>query len=472
MRFIRRGLALILSLLMLLMMLPVAAAEVPFLQHEEAWMPLLSGMPVEAVITADVTSCMPYDEERLAMLRQVTDELTMRIRTSGEVGSVTILVGATEAMTMAVRGREAQLSFMSQLSFAAGDDPMGKLLGGSTAFSMPYGLSAEAETLLEDGWTLLLALEEPLAEYGKRKNVRTTITDMGLARTCTDYTISANKVDVLLPMLLDNCPDGWLREILSGLTFSGKQTLRVYRDENGVPLRMEYNGTCGLEGNLRTVKLVWRMRRDDVAYRDEVTLTSPAKSGTNKNNLEFERVLTKNKQGAWELEGSFTYTVVADRQTTTRKGDFSLVNAATDSADVVTGEVTLQQKLPGQDAFDGVRIAPEMTLSAENGSPVITGSVTVSTLNGKDVLDSAVLHIDMYPFAGVIWQEREEVIDLDQLSAEELAVLQADVTYGAAVSLVRPLIMLLGDTADWFFRDMLPEQIQRITDAANIVVLE
>lgn len=457
---------------MLLSLLPSASAEVPFLQHADEWLPLLSAMPVEAVITAEVTSCMPYDEERLAMLRQVTDELTMCLRAAGEEGSVTILVGATEALTMSTRGSEAQLSTMPEMSFTASSDPMGMLLGSSTEVSAPYGLSADAETLLEDGWSLLLALEEPLAEYGKRKNVRTAITDMGLARTCTDYTIAANKVDVLLPMLLESCPDGWLREILSGLTFSGKQTLRVYRDENGVPLRMEYNGTCGPEGNLRTVKLVWRMRRDDVAYRDEVTLTSPAKTGTNKNTLEFTRVLKKNKQGAWELEGSFTYTVVFNRETTTRKGSFSLMNAATDTADVVTGEVTLQQKLPGQDAFEGISLAPEMTLSASDGVPAVTGSVTVSTLRGKDVLDSAVLHIDLHPFAGVIWQEREETIDMDLLSPDELATLQADVTYGAAAALVRPLILLLGDTADWFFRDMLPEQIQRITDAANTVVIQ
>ena len=471
MRLIRKGLALFLSLLMLLTAIP-ASAEAPFLQHADEWLPLLSAMPVEAVITADVISCMPYDEDRVAMLRQVTDELTMRLRVAGEEGSVTILVGATEALTMSTRGNEAQLSCLPEMTFTASDDPMGRLLGDSTEVSAPFGLSAEAETLLEDGWTLLLALEEPLAPYGNRKNVKTNITDMGLARTCTDYTIPAGKVDLLLPMLLENCPEGWLKEILSGLTFSGKQTLRVYRDENGIPLRMEYNGTCGPEGNLLTVKLVWRMRRDDVAHRDELTLTSPAKTGTNKNNLEFSRVLKKNKQGAWELEGSFTYTVVFNRETTTRKGTFSLVNASTDTADVVTGEVTLQQKLPGQDDFAGFRFAPEMTLSAADGVPAVSGSVTVSTLRGKDVLDSAVLHIDLHPFAGVIWQEREETIDMDLLSPAEMAALQADVTYGTAAALVRPLIMLLGDTADWFFRDMLPEQIQRITDAANTVVIQ
>ena len=466
MRLIRRGIALC---LLLSLLLTSALAEAPFLQHTAGW--TLEGVPLEVELRADVESLIPYDEERLAMLTQVTDVLSMRLRTGTDEGSVTIRVGQTEALTMAYLEDAVQLSCIPEMAFTTqSGDPMGMLLGASTAVEMPYGLRADAETLLDDGWTLLMALEEPLAPYGKVKNVKTNITDIGVARTCTDYTINAGSVEVLAPMLLENCPEGWLREILSGLTFTGKQTLRVYRDADGVPLRMEYNGSCGPEGNLRTVKLVWRMRRDDVARRDEVTLTSPAKSGTNKNTLEFERVISRNKQGAVVMEGSFTYTVTLDKQTTTRKGSFELTNACSDSADVITGEVTLQQKLPGEDAFAGISFAPDMTLGGAPDAPEFSGTITISTLNGKNVLDNVVLHIDLHSSTTSDWEECEESLDLDQLTPGELEALQADVSLGVASSLVRPLIILLGDQADWFFRDMLPEQIERITDASMNVV--
>lgn len=467
MRLIRRGIALC---LLLALLMTSALAEAPFQQHTAGW--TLEGVPVEVELRADVQSLMPYDEDRLAMLTQVTDVLSMRLRTGMDEGSVTIRVGQTEALTMAYLEDAVQLSCVPEMSFTTqSGDPMGLILGASTAVETPYGLRADAETLLDDGWTLLLALEEPLAPYGKVKNVKTSITDMGVARTCTDYTINAGSVDVLAPMLLENCPEGWLRDILSCLTFSGKQTLRVYRDADGVPLRMEYNGACGPAGDMRTVKLVWRMRRDDVARRDEVTLTSPAKSGTNKNTLEFERVISRNKQGAVVMEGSFTYTVTLDKQTTARKGSFSLTNAGTDAADVITGEVTLQQKLPGEDAFAGIRFAPDMILAGTPDEPEFTGTITCSTLNGKNVLDCVVIHIDLHPCTVSDWKESEETLDLDQLTPEELAALQSDVALGVASSLVRPLIILLGDQADWFFRDMLPEQIRRITDASMNVVI-
>ena len=461
MRYIRRGIAL---LMLLALLFTTALAEVPFLHHSDGW--TLEGVPLEAVLTADVTSLMPYDEDRLAMLTPVTDVLSLRLRAGEEQGSVAILVGRTEALTLSYQGGEAQLSCIPEMSFRSQEDVVDKLLGGSTEVSAPYGLRADAETLLEDGWVLLESTLTSFEGWGKRKSVKTSITDMGLARSCTDYTIPKESVDEMKQLLLDGCPEGWLREIIESLTFSGKQTLRVYRTEDDVPLRMEYNGTCGPEGNLRTVKLVWRMRRDDTAHRDEVMLTSPAKSGGNKNTLEFERVITTNRQGAVEMKGSFTYTVTADRQTTTRKGEFDLTNAFTDAADVLTGEVTLQQKL------SGLTVAPEITIAGTNDAPVVTGFVMVSSLKGKNVLDSARITLDLRRCESFPWESREESIDLDVLTEEELAALQGDVATGVAASLVRPLILLLGDSAEWFFRDLLPEQVQRINDAARQVVNE
>lgn len=467
MRSFKRLTALVLTVLMLL---SAAMAEAPFLQHADGW--TLEHTPLEVRLSASVTAHMPFDDDRLAMLTAVLENLSLRVTTGQDEGSVSIFVGSTEALRMAYLDDAAQLSCIPAYAFRADEDPMGLLLGGSTAVTMPYGLRGDAETLLDDGWTMMNALLPEIENYGKRKSVKTNITDMGLAHSCTDYTIPKGDEDLLRETLLRLCPDGWLKEIITSLTFSGKQTLRVYRTEDGVPLRMEWNGTAGPEGNLRTVKLVWRTRRDDVAHRDEITLTSPAKTGTNKNSLTFERIISTNQQGAVELEGSFTYTVTADKQTTTRKGEFELTNAFTDEADVLSGSVTLQQKLPGEDAFAGLTFTPELTIAGTQEEPQITGTLGVSGLMGKNVRENAKLRLSVTRNEDSYWTGCEETIDLGQLTAQELAQLQAQVQLEVAEALVRPLIILMGGEADWFFRDMSPEQIQRITDAANTVVFE
>ena len=468
MRMMRNLVALCLALMMLC---APALAEAPFLMHTKGW--TLESTPLSVKLTADVTSLIPYDDDRFAMLKVITDKLSLRISTDGDAGSVTIGVAMTDALTLAYRGEAVQISTIPEMTFTSSENVMDKLLGESTTGFSLYGLRGDAETLLDDGEALLLSLLPEIEAYGKRKNVKTNISDMGMARSCTDYTVPKDDVEQLKETLLSLCADGWLREIIAGLTFSGKQTLRVYCTEDEVPLRMEYNGTCGPEGNLRTVKLVWRMRRDDVARRDEVTLTSPAKTGSNKNTLEFERVISTDKSGTISMKGSFSYTVTADRLTTTRKGEFDLNNACTEEADVVSGDLTLPQKLPGEDSFAGVTIIPQVTLGGTAESPAIAGTVEVSTLNGKNVLDHATIRMTVQRGEGIRWVETEETLDMDVLTNEELAVLQQDVASGVASAIVRPLILLMGGEADWFFRDMPEESVDRIVDAVdNVVIFE
>lgn len=448
-----------------------ALAGAPFLRHAEGWS--MEGVPLEATLSADVTTHMPYDDDRMAMLQPVINNLSLRLSAGEDGGSVTILVGQSEALTLSYRGNAAQVSSIPETAFTSAGDPVSRLLGSAPTEMSMYGLRSDAETLLDDGWVLLDALTPALEEYGKRKSVKTSIADMGTARSCTDYTIPKDDAEALKETLLSLCPEGWLKEIISGLTFSGKQTLRVYRTADEVPLRMEYNGTCGPEGNLRTVKLVWRMRRDDTAHRDEVTLTSPAKSGTNKNTLEFERVIRTNKAGAVEMDASFTYTVTLDKKTTTLKGTADLTNAYTDEADVVTGKVTLQQKLPGESVFSGITLAPDLMISGSQDAPLISGNIGVSELSGKNVLEAATVYLLLRRGGDAAWEAPGSTVDLDAMSADELSALQQKVMAGAATALVKPLIILMGDSADWFFRDMSPDAVQQIIDAADsVVVLE
>jgi len=457
--------------LVLMMLCTTALAEVPFLIHSQGW--TLNGTPLDVTLSADVTSRMPYDEDRIAMLKAVTDNLSVQLTTGTDEGSVAILIGQSEAVRLSYLDNEVQISTVPELSFTTASDPLEALLGASAGAEPElFGLSAESETLLDDGWVILSGIDPALSAYADRRNVKTSITDMGTARSCTDYTIPKGEAEQLKETLLQLCPDGWLKEIIGSLTFSGKQTFRIYRTADEVPLRMEYNGTCGPEGNLRTVKLIWRTRRDEKGHRDEVTLTSPAKSGGNKNTLEFKRLIKESKSGKIEMTGSFTYTVTADKKTTVRKGEFDLTNVYTKESDAVTGSFTLQQKLPGEDRYAGITISPDMTITGSEDDPRITGTIEVKTLSGKNVLDQAKISVAAVRSEGSHWEAREDTLDLDALSGEELDMLQTDVLNGAASQIVRMLIILMQEDADWFFRDLPPETVQRIIDASDRVVME
>lgn len=455
--------------LMLLVLVTTAAAEVDFLHHADGWS--LESTPVEVMLSAEVMTHMPYDDDRLAMLTQIIDELRLKLVTGQDEGGVTVYVGNSAALTLAYLDSAVQLSCLPQYGFTASEDPIGKLLGTTSSDMSLYGLSDDKEALLDDGWVLLNAIPSAFNDYADRRNVKTSITDMGTARSCTDYTIPQSKAESMKELLLSLCPDGELKELIRSISFSGKQTLRVYCDADEVPLRMEYNGNCGPEGNLRKVKLVWRMRRDDTAYRDEIALTSPALSGSNKNNLDFSRVVTTNKAGATTLEGSFSYTVTIDKQTTTTKGTFDLMNAFTGDADVISGSITLQQKLPDDEYFNGISFEPNLTVSGTADDPLITGSVLVSGLYGKNTIEQARISLALSQAEDSLWEARDEMINLDELTGSELIELRESVNAAITTALVRPLIILLDSSAEWFFRDMPQEAVDEIVDAAGSVLI-
>lgn len=465
MHIAKRMLVLCLSLLVLMM--TTAQAEVPFMVHSVGWN--WEDTPVDVLLKADVDTHMPFDEERLAMLTPITDMLSLHLVTGEDAGRVTIGMADEELLALQYRGNAVQLSCLPDCTYTAAEDPMSLLLWADTTFAGGYEalhLSPNGESLLTDGAILLEKIPEAFESYGKRSKNTLNISGYGQAAYRIDYTVAATKVEPMKETLLSICPEGWLREIISGLTFSGKQTLRVYYSADDVILRMEYNGGCGPEGDLRTVKLVYKLRHDDTVDKDYVELTSPAKKGKNKNNLTLERTVETNKKGERVIKGDFTYSVTQDNVASIWKGQFDLKNAFTASSDVLSGSAAFEYKLNGAEKYEGITLEPQLTISGTEASPVVNGTLTVTEEYAGKVTEKAVISIDLKRAEDLAWVERPIVVDLSGMDASALAAVQQDVAAVVATTLVRPLIVKMGAEAQWFFRDLPAEAIQSIIDAA------
>lgn len=460
-----------LCLVLLLLMLNAALAETSFLVHSSDWN--LKDTPVEVWLAADVDTHMPFDDDRLALLTPLIDQLSLRLVTGEDEGLVTVDIAGQEVLHLQYRGNEAQLSSVQDVTYTAESDPLSLLLGADVSVEGGYellGLSREGESLLDDGAVLLNGIPAVFDEYGKRSQSTTEISGYGLSAYRFDYTIAADQADVVQALLLSVCPEGWLRQIIEGLTFSGKQTLRIYYDENDVLLRAEYNGTCGPEGDLRTVKVVVRSRHDDEVDKDYLEVTSPAKKGKNKNNLTFERTSSINKQGQRVLEGEYSYTVTKDEVTSIRKGQFNLTNAFTDTADVISGTATFQSKLNDAEKYDSISLSPELTISGSPEAPVISGTLTVTEEYADRTTEQAVLSVRLNRAEPLVWTERSQTVNLSGLTPEALADVQNQAASSIATAIVHPLIVMMGEDAQWFFKDLPQDAVQSIIDAAEMPV--
>ena len=467
MHIVKRILAICLSLSILMM--TCARAEIDFLVHSKDfdW----QSTPVKVWIKAAVEKHMPFDDERFATLKPLLDMMSIQLVTGEDSGLVTIFIDEYEALSLQQQDNLVRLSTMQDTVFTAQNDPVSMLLGEDVSIASGYdalGMSEEGESLITHGAALINALPDALSKYGKRSTNTTNIVGYGKAAYRIDYTIQANKSQDFHQILLAHCPEGWLNRILSSIAFSGKRTLRMYFTAEDVLLRAEYNGACGPEGDVRTVKLIFKCQYTDTFRKDYVELTSPAKKGNNKNNLTFERVIQMNDQGHCAVEGNFTYSVIHDGISDIRKGAFDLINACTENADVITGSLTLENKLNDAEKYSALTVIPNLSISVADSLPCINGTLTITEQYAGKTTEHAVLTIDLQPAEQLQWQSADLVTDLDALSADALIDIQQDVAMSVATAIVHPLILMLGADAQYFFRELPEDAVQNILDAAEM----
>ena len=454
-------------LILLVLMMNAALAEVPFLMHSNGW--TWEGVHVDVLLKADVNTHMPFDEDRLAMLTPITDMLSMHLVTGEDEGLVSVSAMDEELLTMQYKGNAVQLSSMPGITYTAEADPMSALLGADVSSDGVYELlelDPRGEKLITDGRALLEGIVNALSEQGKKAKNTTSISGYGRAAYTMEYSFTANKAENLKTVLVENCPEGWLKEIIAGLTFSGKQTIRMHFSQEDVLIRMEYNCSCGPKDNLRTVKLIYKFRHDGEMDKDHIELTSPAKKGKNKNTLTFDRTVQTNKSGARSMTGSFKYTKTKDSVTSVWDGTFGLFNAFTDESDVLTGEFTLEKKLNGAEKVDAITLTPNLTISGTAEEPVVLGTLTIEEKYAGRVTEQAVVSIDLKRAQPLSWNETVQQIDLSAQDEAALLKTQQDVAASLAEAVVRPLILKMGKDAQWFFRDLSDEAVQAILDAA------
>lgn len=464
----RKVLRWLVMLLLCLCMTSGAMAEIVFLPQIADWNLTL---PLEVTLTADVTTHMPFDDDRCAQLNALLKHLSLRLNTSPEENGMWSRVGVRvdekEALYLIQHEGEdsasLQFSFQPDTVYTAQSDGLNGLLGAFTDISI-YGLDGGEQAWLEDGYAMLNAIDASLESYKKEAAIKTAIKSMGTARKKITYTVPKADASVMAQAIAQHCPEGELRQLLTSLTYSGQQKLILWLSADGDMLRAEYAGNCGVDGDhLRKVSIVWRMRRDDTAIRDDLTVKTPAVKGTDYNTLNYDREIVEGKKNKVTYESEFTYSWKADGKKTTLSGEVDLTNTPSGEKAELTGTITVKQLLPGEDTSTSVKIKPELTLGSDEGTPVVSGKVTVQELRGKNVLEEAAIGVEAsagsyldHAFAGA-------AIDLASMTDEQHTALSE-----AMSSALLPHLVLLPQEDTLYLSADLPEDVwQRIVEAAQ-----
>ena len=445
-------------------------AEVAFLPMIADWD--LDAVPLELTLSADVTAYASFDENRLPQLTSLMKHLGLRITRQPMVdetkNTVSVLVDGEEAITLDLQENDeasmAWFSFLPDVTYT-GDNPLATLLGTSSEPFTLYGLDGSEGAWITEADHLINVLEAILAPYltGETK-VKTDIKNMGTARLRQNYTITKNEAAKLTALLAGACPEGRLKELIAGLIFSGKQTVKVFRDEEHRPLRLEWTGHLGTdEEHLRNVTLTWRMRRDDSAYRDEISLTSPALKGTDNNKLTWSCAVAPDKKtGNMVLSGNLSYTRNENKQKTVLTGEFKLTAEEEGYDTRVTGSATIQQQLPGENTATGYAFEPNLLVMGSSENPAVEGTLTVSNLSGKKTLDQAIITLTLRKVDYASRPMDRQTVDLATLNSEAIEATRQQVNTALSSALLRRLVQVPLEDLDYLFMDLPEETVQAI----------
>ena len=461
-------------LAVLCLMIGSAAAEIELVPQIHEWD---VAAPLEVTLQAEALTHMPYDDLRRDQLNGLLKHMALRMNTTvadGEdIGRVALQVDGRDVAWMLQKEIAAEtqlrLSWQPGVTYSASDDAMESMAVELPEISL-RGIDVEKQQWLEDGPVILAGMGEALDDYKKTEKIKTTIKNMGVARMKVYYTVPKSKAELFGNAIADAAPDGsTLGNFLAGLTFSGQQKLIVWLDAEGKMLRAQYDGKCGKdEDSLRQVNLVWRMCRTEEAVRDDITLKTPAVKGEDYNTLTMTRNLVKDENGTVTVDGKYSYTARQDKHKDTISGEGKLTAMPEEDGTRLAGTVTLKRKQTGDDYALATVLKPDVLLGSAGQTPVISGTVQVQDMYGDNVVEDAIIHVDVAEGEELLWEDAFVTVDMNAMDEQQQAEMLAGLS-GAVV----PHLVLLPQEDTLFLSADLPEDVwQKIVEAARNTLLE
>ncbi len=416
-----------------------------------AWEELLE-QPWEATLSAQARAVVPLDDARTEELNALLRHITLHLAWNpGEViwGAVTARVDGEQVLRLeqwSGGGRTAVLVPGSGTALVSAGDPLGIILG-EDALPDWDALPGWALTWLEDADRLVENLAG--AEGSSGKKVNQSVQSAGTAVRQLTWKTGAGDGDVLWRTVVEACPEGALRDILSGLASGGKQSLVLLLDKKGDVLKVTYTGALKpREGEVRNVSLTWRRRRGETLF-DKVTLKTPDKAGKVRNNLVFERSAKDTKKGR-SLTVTFTWDDKTETDRDYVKGDVQLV-----AGEQLTGTVKLTRERSGTEkAKTALNLKPALSVTRSEGQTRLNGSLTWELKEDGHLSGGWTLRVDMRPLGEEVPAFPAETAELDGMSPEEVQAVNQQMLQTVTPGLIRALVLLPREDTLFLSRDL------------------
>lgn len=351
-----------------------------------------------------VNEWQPFGSDTVEMLNETLDAIRVKATLLREDTHMGFHVGGEELFSIDEVERNGRLALTTSLLpnrvlEAGAISPMDLLSGNEMAAVPAFDLNAaidEMENCYE-------ALTEAIIPYATEKAANYKISGIGYARWVRLAKLTAADSAQLLPQIIRVLGCGMeqpFREQLQTLTCGEGFTIALYFDEeNGTPLALYMKGNVYLAPEDKwTLAYQWAFVREDAkekdTYRYELQQLKAPK---------HKRII----EGEWQRTGEgeemqFTRQCKLNirddtrNQTITNKDKLQLTHQG-DQHRLTGSLVTNTKENVGEESAVVLTITPELTLTSETGSGVLSGVVRLAEAKGKTVYRDLSFVLDEAP---------------------------------------------------------------------------
>lgn len=436
-----------------------------------------SGKSMEVALSAEMTQQMPFDEVRLGWLNDLVRHMRLVIRTSAseqqeQISQVSLQIDGSQVVGVTVKRsggtEQAQFNVQPGVVYEGGEgiSALSILPGYVEPTEGIYGVDGTQKQWLEDGEALMYAVLNRYEEEISDKSQRTKINGFATAERRKTLTIAKSDAEDFRQVLLELCPDGKLKELLSGIVFGSKLSFVFNTMEDGTVVRLNLTGRAGVDSkHQRQVNLTVKLLGDEDGEKMSIELKSPAVEGQGNdyNTLIYDSEWAKDG-GKTALESSFTYTRRIDKKKTITSGKADLTRTEAAEGAQVQGTVSLENDPPEEDNAEGVTLDINLNI---RGEAQLDGTIKAERLfNGKEQ-QSAIIELEAREGAPMMWELPRETISLASLTPEQQTEMGEKLSRKVAAAVIRPLVLLPREETYYLSYDMPDDLWQQIVDAAQ-----
>lgn len=354
----------------------------------------------------ELNELQPFGKEITALLNETLAAIRVKATMIREDTRMAVWVNGEELFAVEEVQRDNRRALTTSLlpnrvleAGLSDPSPMDLLSGNEMAKTPAFDLTAA----VDDMENCYEALTEAIIPYATEKAANYKISGIGYARWVRLAKLTAADSAQLLPQIIRVLGCGMdqpFREKLQALTCAEGFTIALYFDEeNGTPLALYMKGNVFLSPEDKwSLAYQWAFIREDAKIKDTYRYEfQQLKAPKHKRIIEGEWQRTGQEE-QYQFSRQCKLTIRDDVQncTITNKDKLELVNNG--DQQVLTGSlVTTTKENAGEESAVVLTITPELTLTSETGSGVLSGRVQLVEKKGKTVYRDLSFVLDEAP---------------------------------------------------------------------------